>query len=73
MIEKKGLVKFFKEKENFLQYKNIDLKKLQNLHFSKGVSQWFFVKNWDFFIFCFLCKMHREKPFGEVLEKKKTF
>ena len=32
-----------------------------------------FVKNRDFFIFCFLCKMHREKLFGEVLEKNKDF
>ena len=25
----------------FLDYKNMDLKKLQNWHFSKGVSPWF--------------------------------
>ena len=33
----------------FLVYKNIDLRKSQNLHFSKGVSRMVLVKNLIFF------------------------
>ena len=35
----------------FLDNKNIDLKKSQNLHFSKGVSLRFWSKNVNFFLF----------------------
>ena len=35
----------------FIDNKNIDLKKSQNLHFSKGVSLRFWSKNVNFFIF----------------------
>ena len=44
-IEKRHSVKFEKENEEFFDYKKIDLKRLQNLHFSKGVSRWFLFKN----------------------------
>ena len=45
-------------------------KKIPNLHFSKGVSAWFLSKKLTFFQLLFICKMHREKVFGEVLERK---
>ena len=35
----------------FLDNKNIDLKKSQNLHFSRGFSPRFWSKNVNFFIF----------------------
>ena len=35
----------------FLDNKNIDLKRSQNLHFSQGVSLRFWSKNVNFFIF----------------------
>ena len=31
--------------EEFFDYKKIDLKRLQNLYFPKGVSRWFLFKN----------------------------
>ena len=34
-----------RRKESFSDYKNIDFKKPQNLHFSKGVSPWFLSGN----------------------------
>ena len=37
----------------FLQYKNINLKRSQNLHFSKGVSPWFWSKLGHFLNFSF--------------------
>ena len=37
----------------FFDHKNIDLKKSQNSHFSKGVSPWFWSKISSCFIFSF--------------------
>ena len=53
-IEKKFFVKFERENENFFDYKDIDFKKPQNLHFSKGVNPWFLSKIEIFpsFFFC---------------------
>ena len=39
--QKKEFSNFLDRKLAFLDYKNNDLKKSKNLHFSKGVSQWF--------------------------------
>ena len=41
--------------------------------FSKGVSPWFWSKIWNFLNVSFLCKMHPEKVFGDVLVRKKAF
>ena len=41
----------------FLEYKNMDLKKLENWHFSKGVSPWFRPKLSNFFYLFFLGKI----------------
>ena len=40
-------------KNAFLGYKNKKLKKSKNLHFSKGVSPWFWSKFGHFSTFCF--------------------
>ena len=53
-IEKKFFVKFERENENFFDYKDIDFKKPQNLHFSKGVNPWFLSKIEIFPSFFFL-------------------
>ena len=34
-----------RRKESFSDYKNVDFKNPQNLHFSKGVSPWFLSEN----------------------------
>ena len=41
---KNFFMKFERENENFFDYKDIDFKKPQNLHFSKGVNPWFLSK-----------------------------
>ena len=41
---KSFFMKFERENENFFDYKDIDFKKPQNLHFSKGVNPWFLSK-----------------------------
>ena len=68
---KKFFVKFERENENFFDYKDIDFKKPQNLHFSKGVSPWCLPKIWHYFLQpLLLLKMDRVKVIGEVLERK---
>ena len=50
MDQEKVFGEVLERKDAFLGYKNIDLKKPLNLHFSKGVSPWFFLKKkWRFF------------------------
>ena len=41
----------------FFYHKNIDLKMSQNLHFSKGVSPWFWSKISNWFIFSFYANL----------------
>ena len=65
------LKKFWKENEDFFVYKIIDLISPLNLHFSKGVSPWFFFKKLTFLQLLFLCNMDREKVIGEGLERKR--
>ena len=52
----------------FLDYKDINTNRLQTLHFSKGVSPWFWSKIGHFFDFFFLGKIGREHLFGNVLD-----
>ena len=40
----KVFVDFLDRNLTFPEYKNTDLKKFQNLHFSKGVSPWVWLK-----------------------------
>ena len=51
-------------------YKNIGLRKSQNLHFPKGARPWCWSKIFFFFFFFFFGKIGLEKVFGDVLERK---
>ena len=66
---KNFFVKFERENENFFDYKDIDFKKPQNLHFSKGVNPWFLSKI-EIFPSFFLQKMDLENAFGKVVERE---
>ena len=57
----------------FLDYKDINTNRLQTLHFSKGVSPWFWSKIGHFFDFFFLGKIGREKLFSNFLDRKIAF
>ena len=59
-----------KENEDFFDYKNILFKNAANLHFGKGVSPCHLCQKLRFFHLLFLWKMHREKVFSELLERK---
>ena len=48
--QEKEFCNFLDRKLAFLDYKNNDLKKSKNLHFSKGASPWFWPKLISFFI-----------------------
>ena len=54
----------------FSDNKKTDLKKLQNLHFSKGVSPWVFSKIGGFSIFLFYPKMTGKCVLRYFREKK---
>lgn len=63
-------IKFLKENEDFLDYRNIELKKTPNFaFFQKGVSPWFNQKS-RFFCVLPLGKMDRKKEFAKVLQGK---
>ena len=72
-IEKRHSVKFEKENEEFLDYKKIDLKRLQGLHFSKGVSPWFLSKIDIFLPFAFMQNASRKIYWWSSRKKMKTF
>ena len=55
-------------KNSFLGYKDKKFKKSKNLHFSKGVNQWFFFKKWPFFQTFFLCNIGQENVFYDMLQ-----
>ena len=59
-------------KQAFLDYRNIDLKKPQNLHLSKGVSPWFW-PNYEISLSLLLAKIGKENIFGNVLDRKRAF
>ena len=52
----------------FLDYKDINTNRLQTLHFSKGVSPWFWSKIGHFFNFSFLGKKAETKRFSDLLD-----
>ena len=60
-------------KNAFLRYKNKNLKKSKNWHFSKGVNTWFCSKNGYFSNFFFLGNIGQENVFYDILERKNTF
>ena len=57
---------------SFLGYKNKELKKLKNWHFSKGVNPWFCSKYGHFSNF-FLGNVRQENDFYDILERKSFF
>ena len=58
----------------FLDYKNVDLKRSQNLHFPKGLGHGFGKKKpLKFFHVLFLCEIDREKVSCNILHRKKVF
>ena len=61
---------FLDWKVAFLVFKNIDLRKSQNLHFSKEVSPWFWSKICHFFFFSIFGQIGPEKVFGDVVNRK---
>ena len=54
--QKKVFSDLLDRKLAILYHKNIDLKKSEILHFSKGVSPWLLVKNWKLTLLCFEAK-----------------
>ena len=62
------------ERKNiFLGYKNMNLKKLKNSHFSKEVNSWFWSKNDHFSNFFFLVKISQENVFYDILKRQNDF
>ena len=57
-------------KNAFLGYKNKNLKKPKNWHFSKGVNPWFWSKNGHFSNFAFSGKKAQSNVFYDILEQK---
>ena len=57
----------------FLGYKNKNLKKSKNWHFSKGFFPWFWSKNGHFSNFFFLGNLDQENVFYDVLQPKNDF
>ena len=61
------------ERENtFLGYKNMNSKKSNNWHFSKGVNPWFWSKNGHFSNVYFLGNIGQENFFYDDILKQKT-
>ena len=61
--QEKEFCNFLDRKLAFLDYKNNDLKKSKNLHFSRGVSPWFWPKLKSFFICSFQVRQAKKKSF----------
>ena len=57
-------------KNDFLDYKNMKLKKSKNWHFSKGVTPWFWSKNGLFSNFVFLGSIGQANVFYDILDQK---
>ena len=71
----KVLLNVLYRKRIFYNGKNMNLRRLQNLHLSKGVSPWYFVKNLKFPHFFFLFRwakkiclwtLYSKKPDGKI-------
>ena len=73
-IGQKNVVYDILERQDaFLGYKNKELKKWENWHFSKGVKPWFWSKNGHFSNFFFLGNIGQKNVFYDILEWKKAF
>ena len=60
-----------KRKKAFQVYKNKNLKKSKDWHFSKGFNPWFWSKNGHFTNF-FLGNIGHQNLFCDILERKKA-
>ena len=60
-------------KNAFVGYKNKEVKKSKNRHFSKGLNPWFWSKNGDFSNFFFLGNILQENVFYDILGQKNAF
>ena len=60
-------------KNAFLGYKNTNLKRSKNSHFSKRVDPCFWFKNDHFFNFVFFGKIGRANVFYDIVERKNAF
>ena len=58
--------------KNSFSFKNSNIRKLQNLHFSRGVSPVFWSKIWNFLMLTFLAKLMK-KVFENILNRKIAF
>ena len=73
-IDQENVFDHILERKNaFLSSKNQKIKKSKNWHFSKGVNPRFWLKNGQFFIFCFLGNIGQEHVFYDILERKNAF
>ena len=70
--QEKEFCNFLDRKLAFLDYKNNDLKKSKNWHFSKGVSPWCWRKFWNLFISSFYWR-YVKNVIGNVLDRKLAF
>ena len=57
-------------KNAFLGYKNEKFKKSKKWYFSKGVSPWFWSKNWQFLQLFMLVNIGKENVFYDILKGK---
>ena len=57
-------------KNAFLGYKNEKFKNSKKLYFSKGVSPWFWSKNWQFLNLFMLVNIGKENVFYDILKGK---
>ena len=60
-----------KQKNSFLGYKNKEIKKSKNCHFSKGVNPWFWSRNGHFSKFFFYA-IYTTKMYAMILYNEKT-
>ena len=60
-------------KNTFLRYKNKNLQKLKNWHFSKGVNPWFCSINGHFSYFVFSGNISQANVFYDILQRKNPF
>ena len=61
------------QKNAFLRNTKNKFKISKNRDFSKGVSPWFWSKNWPFFHFLFLSNTGQKNVFYDILERKNAY
>ena len=69
--QEKVFYNILERKNAFLGYKKMNLKKLKNRHFSKGVNPWFWSKNGHFFQLVFFRQYRQGKSLLRYSKTKK--